>query len=151
MATRLAKADGFDAIVVAAVALERLGLADRIAEVLDVSVLLPQVAQGALAVECRADDERARAALTAIEHGPSRRAVDAERGFLAELGGDCSLPAGAHATVGADGSIVLDALLASPDGHVVLRHRVTGGEPVGLGRAAARYLLANGGAALLDP
>jgi hydroxymethylbilane synthase len=151
MATRLAKADGFDAIVVAAVALERLGLADRIAEVLEPTVLLPQVAQGALAVECRADDEKARAALTAIEHGPSRRAVDAERGFLAELGGDCSLPAGAHATVGADGSIVLDALLASPDGHVVLRHRVTGDEPVGLGRAAARYLLENGGAALLDP
>ena len=46
---------------------------------------------------------------------------------------------------------MLDALLASPDGHVVLRHRVTGDEPVGLGRAAARYLLENGGAALLDP
>lgn len=151
IATRLAKAGGFDAIVVAAVALERLGLADRIAEVLEPSVLLPQVAQGALALECRADDDEARAALAAIEHEPSRRAVDAERGFLAELGGDCSLPAGAHATVGGDGSIVLDALLASPDGHVVLRHRVTGDEPEGLGRAAARYLLENGGAALLDP
>nr|MBA2280069.1 hydroxymethylbilane synthase [Acidimicrobiia bacterium] len=93
MQTRLAKAVGFDAIVVAAVALERLGLADRLAEVLDPTVVLPQVAQGALAGEGRADDAATRAALAAIEHGPSRRAVDAERGFLLELGGDCDLPA----------------------------------------------------------
>ena len=82
----------------AAAALDRLGWADRIAERLDVDVMLPQVGQAALAVECRADDDEVRSALERIEHGPTRRAVDAERGFLAELGGDCSLPAGAHAT-----------------------------------------------------
>ena len=102
MATRLEKASQFDAIVVAAIALERLGWADRIAEVLAPSVLLPQVAQGALAVECRADDDATRSLLATIEHAPSRLAVDAERGFLAELGGDCDLPAGAHAVVEPD-------------------------------------------------
>ena len=96
--TRLAKADGYDAIVVAAVALERLELSDRIADVLPTSVMVPQVAQGALAVECRSDDDATREALAEIEDRDSRRAVDAERAFLAELGGDCDLPAGAYAT-----------------------------------------------------
>ena len=153
MRTRLAKAGGFDAIVVAAVALERLGLADEIAEVLETNVLLPQVAQGALAVECRADDVDTLALLGVIEHAPSRRVVDAERAFLGELGGDCSLPAGAHAVLDGDddGVVVLDALLASADGHVVLRHRVRGDDPAAVGVRAARDLLERGGAVLLDP
>jgi hydroxymethylbilane synthase len=149
MATRLVKADGFDAIVVAAVALERLGLADRIAEVLDAGVLVPQVGQGALAVECRADDEAVLAALAAIEHGPSRRAVDAERAFLAELGGDCDLPAGAHAVVVADGALEMTGLLATPDGHTVLRLHAVGDQPDALGHEVARALLDRGGTALL--
>lgn len=152
MATRLAKAADFDAIVVAAVAFERLGLEVHLAEVLPVDVLVPQVAQGALAVECRVDDDATRAALAAVEHGPSRRAVDAERAFLAELGGDCDLPAGAHAVpAGADGELRLEGLLASPDGHVVLRHAATGADPVPLGAEVARHLLAHGGASLLEP
>jgi hydroxymethylbilane synthase len=157
MATRLERAADFHAIVVAAVALERLGLAGHITEVLDESVLLPQVAQGALAVECRHDDVATTVHLAAIEHAPSRRRVDAERGFLAELGGDCDLPAGAHAVLLPDGRLRLDALLASLDGRVVLRHRVdeepgeAGPDPVALGRAAARHLLDRaGGRALLD-
>ena len=147
MATRLAKAEGFDAIVVAAVAFERLGWADRLTEVLDVDVLVPQVAQGALAVECRDDDDATRAAVAAIEHGPSRRAVDAERAFLAELGGDCNLPAGAHAIVGEGGALTLEGLLASPDGHVVLRHRADGDDG-SVGARVARHLLDHGGASL---
>ncbi len=147
MATRLEKAAGFDAIVVAAVALQRLGWGERIAEVLDPADMLPQVAQGALAVECRDDDAATLAALAAIEHPASRRAVDAERAFLAERGGDCTLPAGAHAVTDGD-TVVLDALLASLDGHVVLRRREVGG--VEAGATAATWLLANGGAALLD-
>lgn len=143
MATRLEKAAGHDAIVVAAVAFERLGWSDRVTEVLEPSVLLPQVAQGALAVECRADDAATIEALAALEHAPSRLAVDAERAFLAELGGDCDLPAGAYATVGDDGTIALEALLASLDGHVVLRHRSTG-TTAAVGAEAARWLLANG-------
>ncbi len=144
MATRLEKAAGFDAVVVAAVALERLGWSDRIAEVLEPATMLPQVGQGALAVECRADDEATREALAAVEHAPSRRAVDAERAFLAQLGGDCDLPAGAHATIAGDGSITVEGLLASLDGHAVLRHRGPDGA------AVARWLLANGGEAMLD-
>ncbi|CAN5682070.1 hydroxymethylbilane synthase [soil metagenome] len=154
MATRLDQAAGFDAIVVAAAALERLGLGDRVAELLEPSVLLPQVAQGALAVECRADDAVLRDLLAGVEHAPSRRRVDAERAYLAELGGDCDLPAGAHAVAvdGDDGPLRLDALLASLDGRIVLRHRVEGTEGAALGRSAARHLLDDaGGSALLDP
>jgi hydroxymethylbilane synthase len=150
IATRLAKAEGFDAIVVAAAALQRLGHAGRAGEILDVDVLIPQVGQGALAVECRTDDEQAIEALAAIGHGPSRRAVDAERGFLAELGGDCDLPAGAHATAGHDGQLTLEGLLASADGHVVLRHRTSGERPEELGATVARYLLEHGGEMLLS-
>jgi len=150
--TRLAKAEGYDAIVVAAVALERLGFGDRISEVLTPRVMVPQVAQGALAIECRADDESARAALSAIEHEPSRRAVDAERAFLLELGGDCDLPAGAHATIAASGALELEGLLASLDGRIVLRHRATGTDSQALGQSVACHLLDTaGGRALLNP
>lgn len=150
MQTRLAKASENDAIVVAAVALERLGLGGTISEYLDVSRLLPQVAQGALAVEARADDGSLVELVAGIEHAESRRRVDAERSFLAQLGGDCDLPAGAHAIIGEAGDLVLDALLASLDGHIVLRHRSSGSNAVELGRAAAAHLLDGaGGRALL--
>jgi hydroxymethylbilane synthase len=139
MATRLDKAAGFDAIVVAAVALGRLGWSERVAEVLESSTMLPQVGQGALAVECRSGDAATQEALAAIEHGPSRAAVDEERAFLAELGGDCDLPAGAYA----DGSGEVEGLLASLDGHVLLRRRGTSGAGV------ARWLLDNGGSTIL--
>ncbi len=141
MATRLAKADGFDAIVVAAVAFQRLGWSDRLTEVLEVDRLLPQVGQGALAVECRADDEPTRTLLGSIEHGPSRRRVDAERAYLAELGGDCDLPAGAHAVLlDSDRELRLDALLASPDGSTLWRRSDRGDDPEALGRSVARSL-----------
>jgi hydroxymethylbilane synthase len=146
--TRLAKADGYDAIVVAAVALERLELSDRIADVLPTSVMVPQVAQGALAVECRSGDDTTREALAAIEDRDSRRAVDAERAFLSELGGDCDLPAGAYATT--TRGLQLEGLLASLDGRIILRHHAEGEEPESLGRAVARHLLDQaGGQALL--
>jgi hydroxymethylbilane synthase len=151
MATRLGKADDFDAIVVAAVALERLGEEARISEILEPDVMLPQVAQGALAVECREDDEETRARLVAIEHGPSRAAVDAERAFLAELGSGCDLPVGAHAVAEGAGRLTLTGLIASLDGRIVLRHTATDIDGVALGRAVARHLLdKSGGSALLD-
>jgi hydroxymethylbilane synthase len=147
--TRLAKAEAYDAIVVAAVALERLELSDRIADVLPTSVMVPQVAQGALAIECRSDDRTTLAAVREIEHADSRRAVDAERAFLAELGGDCDLPAGAYAVT--TGGLQLEGLLASLDGRIILRYRAVGEEPVALGREVARHLLDQaGGQALLD-
>ena len=139
--TRLAKAAGFDAIVVAAAALDRLGLSPAVVDVLDPSVMLPQAGQGALAVECRAGDAAVLEALSAIEHRASRLAVDAERAFLAELGGDCTVPAGAWAAVGADGLIDLTGLVASPDGQAVARERRSGDDPAELGRSVARLLL----------
>ena len=139
--TRLAKAAGFDAIVVAAAALDRLGLAPAVVDVLDPSVMLPQAGQGALAVECRAGDGAVLETLAAIEHRVSRLAVDAERAFLAELGGDCTVPAGAYAVVGADGLIDLTGLVASPDGRRLARERQSGDDPAELGRSVARLLL----------
>lgn len=120
MATRLSRAQEFDAIVVAAVAFERLGLSEHVAEVLDPDQMVPQVAQGALAVECRAGDHTTTALVAAVEDPTSRRRVDAERAFLAELGGDCSLPAGAHTTPGPDGSLRLRAVLADRVGGTVV-------------------------------
>ncbi len=147
MATRLAAASDHGAVVVAAVALDRLGLAGHIAERFEVDVMVPQVAQGALAVECREGDGPVAALLAGIEDGNARRQVDAERGFLAELGGDCSLPAGAHATL-EGGAVHLRAVLASADGSVVLRHESTSrGDPAALGSAVARHLLLEQGGA----
>jgi hydroxymethylbilane synthase len=152
--TRLRKREelGYDAVVVAYAALERLGLtASTQYDVLDVGVMLPQVAQGALAAECRVDDARTLERLRAIDDPVAHRAVDAERAFLAELGGGCDLPIGALGRVTTDGRIVLEALLASLDGQVVLRTRVAGDEPVDVGRTAALDLLdGKGGRALLE-
>jgi hydroxymethylbilane synthase len=153
MATRLARTDDadVDAVVVAAAALDRLGLSDRIAERLDPDMMLPQVGQGALAVECCTEDTDTRCLLDRIEHTPSRRAVDAERGFLVELGGDCSVPAAAHATLAGD-RLRVRGLVASADGRTVVRHELAGPASSGaaLGRSVARQLLDDqGGAALL--
>jgi hydroxymethylbilane synthase len=145
MQTRLAKAADHDAIVVAAVAFERLGLGEHLADVLAVDLMVPQVSQGALAVECRADDDATLALLAAIEDGPSRRRIDAERGFLAELGGDCDLPAGAHAVLD-HGEVHLTAVLASPDGDRLLRRTGAGPDADAVGRAVARDLRAALGA-----
>ena len=142
MHTRLEKASRYDAIVVAAAALDRLGLADRIAERLEPSVMLPQVAQGALAVECRADDADTLALVAAIEDAAVRRPIDAERAFLAELGGGCSLPVGAHASVAADSAIRIVGLLATPDGRSVVRATDTDTDAETAGRRVAATLQA---------
>jgi hydroxymethylbilane synthase len=151
MATRIAKAADHDAVVVAATALDRLGLADQIAERLSVELVLPQVAQAALAVECRADDANLGALLAKIEHEPTRVRVDAERSFLSALGGDCSLPAAAHAVLH-DGELSIEGRLLSLDGTTVLRHTVAGppAAAVDHGTELARVLLDEmGGRALL--
>ena len=140
MATRLSKAAGFDAIVVAAVALERLGLTEHLDDVLPVERFVPQVAQGALVVECRADAPELAALLATIEDPQSRRAVDTERAFLAELGGDCDLPAGAHARLLDGGRVELHAILAGEVGGTVVRTVEQGDDPVEVGTRAAREL-----------
>jgi hydroxymethylbilane synthase len=149
IATRLEKAAGFDAIVVAAAALDRLGLSDRAAEVLEPEVMLPQVGQGTLAVEARVDATDLLAVLASIDHALSRRALLAERAFLAELGGDCDLPAGAFATIhgDADEVVQVDALIASFDGSVLVRERVEARDGVAAARSAARRLLDDRGGA----
>jgi len=167
LATRLARVgeDGIAAVVAARAALDRLGWQppDGVeVETLDPGVMLPQVAQGALAVECRADDAVVRRALAAIDDMAVRAVVEAERAFLAELGGGCTLPVGAHAVaVGGDGPpadragggslLHLTGLLAGGDGHVVLRHAASGDDGPVLGRSVARYLLDDAGGADLGP
>ena len=140
MQTRLDKLADHDAIVVAATAFDRLGLSDHLTERLDVNTVLPQVGQAALAVECREDHDDLQTRLAGIEHVPTRRCVDAERAYLAELGGDCSLPAGAFATI--DGAqLKLRAFLASPDGRRMARTSVTGSDS-SIGTEAARLVRA---------
>jgi hydroxymethylbilane synthase len=160
MATRLERAARAGAGVVAVAALDRLGLSGRIAEVLDTGVLLPQVAQGALAVECRADDAERLAVLAAIDDPVAHRAVTAERAFLSALDGGCTFPVGALATPSGfagpgleesvSGELSLEGILASRDGRTVLRRSCRGDDPVELGRRLARDLLDHGGRALDD-
>jgi hydroxymethylbilane synthase len=148
--TRVARAADHDAVVIALAALERLGLVDARVHPLDPTVVLPQVAQGALAAECRADDEDTRALLAAVEDRAARRAVDAERAFLAELGGGCDVPAGALA-VADDAGVTLTAMLASLDGRILLRATAADADPARAGRDAARRLLdRHGGRMLLE-
>jgi hydroxymethylbilane synthase len=148
--TRVIKSSDHDAVVVAVAALRRLGLDDRIAEILDPDVMLPQVGQGALAIECRADDDNTASLLAQLEDPAARRPVDAERAFLAQLGGGCDLPVGAYATED-DGILNIEGLLASLDGHIVLRERMTGttDQAEVLGRTLALRLLEEAGGAVL--
>lgn len=164
--TRLQKVPPGGAVVVAAAALARLSLADQAAELLDTSVILPQVGQGAIAVECREGEPAALDLLSAVDHLPTRVAVECERGFLAKIGGGCDLPVGAYARAG-DDAITVEGMLASADGRVMLkarRVRESSGRdsgpdsgsasgpasgPAGLGAELADELLAAGGAELL--
>jgi len=148
--TRLEKAAAFDAIVIAAAALDRLGIEPDVVDRLDPAILLPQVAQGALAVECRTHDAEIRCLLAAVEDAAARRTVDAERAFLAELGAGCNLPIAAHAVLDGD-EVLLAGAISSPDGAVLLRGEQRSADGPDLGRALARHLLhERGGSALLE-
>jgi hydroxymethylbilane synthase len=109
--TRLEKIPTDGSIVMAAAALEILGWTERVNEYIAVNVMVPAVGQGCVAIECRTDDEQTRNIMAAIDDAPSRRAVEHERAFLAELGSGCSLPVGAYD----DGEKML-VYLASDDG-----------------------------------
>ena len=117
VATRLAKIAGgdADATLLAAAGLERLGMHD-VGTVQDAALLLPAASQGAIGIECRADDARAIALIGAVDHAPTHCAVAAERAFLAALGGDCRSPVAAHARWQEDGALRLDAEIFSEDG-----------------------------------
>jgi len=118
IARRIAAAaePGIAAVVVASVALERLGESHRIAQRFSPDEIVPQAGQGAIAVEHRSGDADTAAAVGAIIDEVTTRCVSAERAFLRTLGGGCDLPTGAHATVDADGRLTMSAVLASPDG-----------------------------------
>lgn len=146
--TRLEKleTEQFDAIILAAAGLKRLGLADRITGVLDKKVCLPAVGQGALAIEAREDDQELLAMLKFLHDEATGLATAAERAFLRAVEGGCQVPVGVYAVV-LDGQIKVEAVIASLDGTKVLRDTMTGAaaEAESLGLALAERMLASGG------
>ncbi len=138
----------YDAVVLAAAGVRRLGLEGEVSEWLSAGTLLPAPGQGALAVQCRADDEPTRALLAALDDPAARAETTAERAFLRALGGGCAAPVGARATTLPGGDVRMDGLVASLDGAEVVR--VHGeGEPEPLGERLAREALRAGADTIL--
>lgn len=148
--TRISRMDEgrCDALVLALAGLERLGLAERVAEAFEPERMVPAVGQGALAVQARADDP-VTAAIAFLDHEPTRRAVTAERAFLAAMGGGCRVPFAGHARL-EDGELVILGAALEPEGREVVRRTIRGpaGDPIRLGGRLARELLERGAAAL---
>jgi hydroxymethylbilane synthase len=151
--TRLRKlADGhYDAIILAAAGLKRLGLDDRITEFLDPQASVPAVGQGIVGIECRADDATARALCSALHHPGAGICVAAERAFARRLEGSCQSPIAGYAVLELE-TVHLDGLVGSPDGRQVFRDAITGpaDEAEHLGTALAERLLARGADRLLE-
>jgi hydroxymethylbilane synthase len=151
--TRLRKLHerGLDATVLAQAGLERLGLTSVITEVLDPQWMLPAVGQGALGIECRAEDSETRALLRQIEDPTTRQAVLAERSLLFALGGGCQVPLGALATVAGD-TLTLRAAVVDGAGRRRVEGTVQGsaGDAEALGRQLAASLLSQGARELLS-
>ena len=152
--TRLRKHDEglCDAMILAAAGLLRLNLGDRISEYLDYDTSTPAAGQGALAVECRADDEAVLTLVKAIEDAKVRAEITAERAFLEKLGGGCSVPIGAFAETQEDGKISLRGCVASADGFEIIRSTATGApeDAVSLGQSLAEKMLKLGAGNLLE-
>jgi hydroxymethylbilane synthase len=148
--TRLRKlmSGEYDAIVLAQAGLIRLGLQEHISEVFPLEVMLPAPGQGALAVQCRADDTETLELLRAIHDPFTAAAVTAERAFLSGLGGGCSLPVGAFAEKN-DGKIILTGAVISPDGKQAIRLSAVDQDPEKLGERLAELVLERGAAELL--
>jgi hydroxymethylbilane synthase len=150
--TRLRKLDEgqYDAIVLAEAGLKRLGFAERIAAIIPAPQMLPAIGQGALGIETRAGDERVKAALAPLDHGPSHQAVLAERTLLSRLRAGCLAPVGAWGRF-EQGRLLLDAVVLSHDG---ARRLAAGdsavGDAVTLGARVAEQLLAQGAAELIN-
>ena len=150
--TRLRKLDEgqYDAIVVAACGLIRLGLEERITEYVDFPQMLPEPGQGALAVETRADDREVLDIVSGLDDAESRACVEAERSFLRALGGGCRVPIAAYASY-QNGMLQLEGTVVAPDGSAQIRGRLSGEvtEPEALGEALARQLESQGARELL--
>ncbi|UTR15489.1 hydroxymethylbilane synthase [Salipaludibacillus sp. LMS25] len=151
--TRLRKCreEEFDAIILAAAGLERVGWSEEIVtEFLDPTVSLPAVGQGALGIECREDDNELIELLNNINDPHTERTVTAERAFLHTVEGGCQVPVAGYATLEKDGQVKLTALVASPDGKTVFKETIVGHDPKDIGEQAAKKMLNEGAKELLD-
>jgi hydroxymethylbilane synthase len=149
--TRLAKLEAgeYDAIILAAAGLNRLGKTDLIKEIIPAEVMCPAAGQGALAVEVRAGDTATLELLSFLDDSDARTTTTCERALLGRMGGGCQVPIGALAEV-RNGSLHLQAVVASPDGSRVLRESGGGEDPVQLGASVGDALLRRGGKAILE-
>ncbi len=148
--TRIRKLDEgqYDTIVLAAAGLRRLGLADRIREMLPIELMCPAVGQGALAIETRCDAGCAEQVARKLDHAETRTTVTSERALLATLGGGCQVPIGGYATL-QDGLVHLRAIVASPDGSRIIRGESFGRDPAAVGDELGATLLDQGAREIL--
>lgn len=151
--TRLRKLDegDYDAIILAAAGLRRLDLEARIASLVPIATSLPAVGQGIIGIECRADDATTRRHVAALEHGPTRICLDAERAFAARLQGSCQSPIAGFAELSGN-RLNVRGLVGAPDGGEVFADAIAGepGAAAMLGDALAARLLATGAGPLLE-
>jgi hydroxymethylbilane synthase len=151
--TRLRKLDGgeYDALVLAAAGLRRLGFSERITAAIPPRQCLPAPGQGIIAIEVRNDDEQCRRALERVQDAAAAAALEAERRVVAALGGGCQLPLGALAAI-SGAQMDLQAVVCSPDGRRVVRAQATGplADPLALGDRVAGQLARDGATAILD-
>jgi hydroxymethylbilane synthase len=141
----------YDAIILAAAGLRRLGWDDKIRQYIPADVSIPAIGQGALGIEIRGDDGRTREAVAFLDDRETSLAVRAERGFLKRLEGGCQVPIAAHGTVNGD-AVALSGLIGKPDGSLILRGSRSGpiSDPEAVGVALAAELLSQGGREILD-
>ncbi len=142
--------EGLDAVILAGAGLRRLGLGDRIRELLTPPEFIPAVGQGVVVVECRERDADTRRRLASLDHADTRVQVRAERAFLKTIGGGCQVPLGAYARLNGD-RVAVVGMIARPDGSVVLRDEVSFArdEAEKAGETLARDLLTRGGREIL--
>ena len=139
----------YDAIILAAAGLTRLGKTQLIKEVLSAEFMCPAAGQGALGIEIRAGDVEMRKHLLFLDDAASRASTTCERALLNKLGGGCQVPIGAFAEI-KDDTLLLTAIVARPDGSLILREHQTGGDPVVLGETVGETLLQRGATRILD-
>lgn len=139
----------FDAIILATSGLKRMDWENKICQELTADVMLPAVGQGALAVQCRADDEELLSVLQRLNHEETNKAVSAERSFLHAFQGGCHLPIAAHAVLDQD-EIHLTGLVADPGGQDVIKKSIRGKDPEKLGKDLAASLKEEGAGRLLE-
>jgi hydroxymethylbilane synthase len=149
--TRLRKLEeeGLDAIVLATAGLLRMGWLDRVTQRLSVDICIPAVGQGALAIQCRADDHELINLLSEMEHAQTRLAVTAERKLLARLNGGCQVPIGAYAEESQEGMLLLRGIVGNENGSTLLREFSEGTDPDQLGDTVADKLLEKGAREIL--